>query len=261
LSQVISNLLTNAAKYTNAGGHITLSGKIESGVLALSVKDDGIGIPPESLKDIFAMFSQVEGASVRSEGGLGIGLALVNGLTELHGGRVEAKSKGPGHGSEFIVRLPVLISQATPARHVDAPAPEPSRTRILVADDNIDAADSLALLLDMAGHDVRVVHDGRAALSVAQSFRPDTVLLDIGMPLMSGYEVARALRQEPWGAKITLIALTGWGQESDRLKAMEAGFDRHLTKPVDPDMLEQLMNSPAEAAKNFSSMRDRSRLQ
>jgi PAS domain S-box-containing protein len=245
LSQVVSNLLTNAAKYTDAGGHITLAGYLDGGRLALAVKDDGIGIPAESLSGIFAMFSQVDSAAVRSEGGLGIGLALVNGLTELHGGSIEVRSDGPGHGSEFVVKLPMLSAGVVPAPQVDAPAAEVSRSRILVADDNIDAADSLAMILELAGHDVRVVHDGRAALSVAQSFRPDTVLLDIGMPQLNGYEVAQALRQEPWGTKITLIALTGWGQESDRLKAMDAGFDRHLTKPVDPETLEQLMASPS----------------
>jgi CheY-like chemotaxis protein len=180
---------------------------------------------------------------VRTEGGLRIGLALVNGLTELHGGSVEVSSEGLGHGSEFIVKLPVLTTDVMPALQVDAPTATVRRSRILVADDNTDAADSLAMILEMAGHDVRVVHDGRAALSVAQSFRPDIVLLDIGMPQLNGYEVAQALRQEPWGGNITLIALTGWGQESDRLKAMDAGFDRHLTKPVDPDTLEQLMGS------------------
>ena len=249
LSQVLSNLLTNAAKYTDAGGHIVLSGCLEHGLLALTVKDDGIGIPAEALSGIFAMFSQVESAALRSEGGLGIGLALVNGLTELHGGSVEVRSAGLGHGSEFVVRLPFLAAAATPTLQAEAPVSPVHRSRILVADDNIDAADSLAMILEMSGHDVRVAHDGRAALSVAQSFRPDTVLLDIGMPQLNGYEVAQALRQEPWGARITLIALTGWGQESDRLKAMDAGFDRHLTKPVDPAALEQLMSSPSQMGK------------
>jgi PAS domain S-box-containing protein len=249
LSQVLSNLLTNAAKYTDAGGHIVLSGCLEHGLLALTVKDDGIGIPAEALSGIFAMFSQVESAALRSEGGLGIGLALVNGLTELHGGSVEVRSAGLGHGSEFVVRLPFLAAAAAPTLQAEAPVSPVHRSRILVADDNIDAADSLAMILEMSGHDVRVAHDGRAALSVAQSFRPDTVLLDIGMPQLNGYEVAQALRQEPWGARITLIALTGWGQESDRLKAMDAGFDRHLTKPVDPAALEQLMSSPSQMGK------------
>ncbi len=240
LSQVISNLLTNAAKYTDAGGHITLAGRIDGSTLSLSIKDNGIGIPAESLKGIFAMFSQVEGAGTRSEGGLGIGLALVNGIIELHDGSVEAKSGGRGCGSEFTVRLPVAHASATTST-VDIIAPTSIGRRILVADDNQDAADSLAMILEMSGHDVRVTHDGRAALSVAQTFRPDTVLLDIGMPHLNGYDVARALRQEPWGVDMRLIALTGWGQESDRQRAAEAGFDRHLTKPVDLDLLKTML--------------------
>ena len=247
LSQVISNLLTNAAKYTDAGGHITLAGRIEGRTLSISIKDNGIGIPGESLESIFAMFSQVEGAGTRSEGGLGIGLALVNGLIELHGGTVMAKSEGLGRGSEFIVRLPVSAESATGSTAAKVASAAVGR-RILVADDNQDAAESLAMILEMGGHDVRVAHDGRAALSVAQSFRPDTVLLDIGMPHLNGYEVARALRQEPWGAGMCLIALTGWGQESDRQLANEAGFDRHLTKPVDPDVLNALLSGDAPAA-------------
>jgi PAS domain S-box-containing protein len=244
LSQVLSNLLTNAAKYTGAGGHIALSGCIEKGALSLSIKDDGIGIPAESLGGIFAMFSQVEGAAVHSEGGLGIGLALVSGITELHGGTVEAKSEGLGFGSEFVVRLPVITADAVATPAADEDVPAPIGRRVLIADDNQDAADSLAMYLEMAGHDVRVVHDGRSALSVARAFRPDTALLDIGMPQLDGYEVAQALRQEPWGARITLIALTGWGQEDDRQRAIAAGFDRHLTKPVDPDALVSLIASP-----------------
>jgi PAS domain S-box-containing protein len=242
LSQVLSNLLTNAAKYTDAGGDIALCARVEGLGLTLVVKDNGIGIPAESLGGIFAMFSQLEGAAERSEGGLGIGLALVHGLIELHGGSVEAKSEGLGRGSEFIVKLPTVVSgsAATPASGPAAPAPY--FRRVLIADDNQDAADSLAMILEMGGHDVRAVHDGRAALSAAQSFRPDIVLLDIGMPQLNGYEVARALRRESWGTGITLIALTGWGQESDRQKAIDAGFDRHLTKPIDPEALESLLS-------------------
>lgn len=247
LSQVLSNLLTNAAKYTDAGGHITLLGRMESGALSLSIKDNGIGIPAESLDGIFAMFSQVEGAATRSEGGLGIGLALVKGLIELHGGTVEAKSEGLGRGSEFIVRLPIDTVDSSATLSADTTAPASIGRRVLVADDNQDAADSLAMILEMAGHDVRVVHDGRAALSVAQTFRPDTVLLDIGMPQLNGHEVAQALRQEPWGAGMCLIALTGWGQESDRQQAIDAGFDRHLTKPIDPVELEALLSKGAAA--------------
>ena len=245
LSQVVSNLLTNAAKYTDAGGHIMLSGRLESGLLHLSIKDDGIGIPIGALTGIFEMFAQVEAAATRSEGGLGIGLALVHGLTELHGGTVEAHSKGPGHGSEFIVKLPIVAAHAFGTSNTDLPEPAPVGRRVLVADDNQDAADSLAMILEMAGHDVRVVHDGRSALSVAHSFRPDAVLLDIGMPQLSGYEVARALRKQPWGNGLTLIALTGWGQDGDRQQAVDAGFDRHLTKPVDPDALEMLLSTSA----------------
>jgi PAS domain S-box-containing protein len=245
LSQVLSNLLTNAAKYTDAGGRISLSGRVEGGRLCMSIKDNGIGIPADSLKDIFTMFSQVEGATARSEGGLGIGLALVNGLIDLHGGTVEAKSEGEGHGSEFIVRLPIVSSESVATLAAGTAAAARVGRRILVADDNQDAADSLAMLLEMSGHEVRVAHDGRAALSLAQTFHPDTALLDIGMPQLNGYEVARALRREPWGAGITLIALTGWGQESDRQKAIDAGFDRHLTKPIDPDALEALMSEGA----------------
>jgi PAS domain S-box-containing protein len=241
LSQVIGNLLTNAAKYTDAGGRIALTGRIEDGGLSLSIKDSGIGIPAESLKGIFAMFSQVEGAGTRSEGGLGIGLALVSGLVELHGGTIEARSEGLGHGSEFIVKLPISLHSAAPAA-VDTAMPAPTGRRILVADDNQDAANSLAMILGLGGHEVRVAHDGRAALSLAKTFRPDAVLLDIGMPLLTGYEVAQALRQEPWAAGMCLVALTGWGQESDRKRAIAAGFDHHLTKPVDTGVLEALIS-------------------
>jgi len=243
LSQILSNLLTNAAKYTDPAGHIELSVHVLNGTVCLSVKDDGIGIPPESLQRIFEMFSQVETATVRSDGGLGIGLSLVKGLVELHGGTIEAKSEGPGHGSEFIVRLPLPASArvTTAVSHSDAPAATSAGRRVLVADDNKDAADTLAMLLEIAGHEVRVAHGGRAALLLAQTFRPDVALLDIGMPELNGYEVASALRREPWGPAIRLIALTGWGQDDDRQRAQDAGFDRHLTKPVDPEALEALL--------------------
>jgi PAS domain S-box-containing protein len=241
LSQVLANLLTNAAKYTDPGGQITLSGQREDGILALSIKDNGIGIKHASLSQIFTMFSQVEEALTRSEGGLGIGLALVKGLTELHGGTVDARSAGLGQGSEFIVRLPIATSAARSVAAAEFPQDKQAGRRILIADDNKDAAQTLALLLEMSGHDVRVVHDGRAALSLAHTFRPEAAFLDIGMPQLDGHEVARALRREPWGANIYLIALTGWGQEGDRQRAIQAGFDRHLTKPIDPDSLEELI--------------------
>jgi CheY-like chemotaxis protein len=193
------------------------------------------------------MFSQVEDVSARADGGLGIGLALVKGLTELHGGRIEVQSGGLGRGSRFVLHLPVSGSESLVApRRDEGSAPQsPSRRRVLIADDNKDAADSLAMLLELSGHEVRVTHTGRGALSLAQAFRPDTSLLDIGMPDMSGYEVAEALRREPWGASIRLIALTGWGQDDDRRRAKRAGFDHHLTKPIDPDALDALISAPA----------------
>jgi signal transduction histidine kinase/ActR/RegA family two-component response regulator len=242
LSQILSNLLMNAAKYSDPGSRIELVGEVLGATLSLSVKDDGIGIAPESITAIFEMFSQIEGVAGRSDGGLGIGLALVKGLTELHGGSVEARSDGLGCGSEFIVRL--SLAPQHPAASVlatDRGPAESVRRRILIADDNRDAAESLSMLLELAGHEVRVAHLGRSALSLAQVFRPDTALLDIGMPDLSGYEVAQALRLEPWGAEIQLIALTGWGQEDHRRRAVEVGFDHHMIKPVDLDQLAALI--------------------
>jgi PAS domain S-box-containing protein len=243
LSQVLSNLLTNAAKYTDPAGHIELSASVQCGELRLSVKDNGIGIPVGSLNRIFEMFSQVETAAARTDGGLGIGLALVKGLVELHGGAIEARSDGPGLGSEFAVRLPLAASDvaAVPTNGTVAPPIASSGRRVLVADDNKDAADSLAMVLELSGHDVRVAHGGRAALALAQTFRPDVALLDIGMPELNGYEVAKELRREPWATGILLIALTGWGQDDDRQRAKDAGFNHHLTKPLDLDTLETLL--------------------
>jgi CheY-like chemotaxis protein len=238
LSQILSNLLTNAAKYSDPGSHIDVVGTAQDNTLTLSVKDDGIGIAAESIAGIFDMFSQVEGVRGRSDGGLGIGLALVKGLTELHGGTIEARSDGLGHGSEFIVRLPLSPRYPVASLHAAESAAPSVRSRILIADDNRDAADSLSMLLELAGHEVRVAYLGSVALSLARAFRPDVALLDIGMPDLSGYEVAQALRRESWGRGIQLIALTGWGQERDRQEALEAGFNHHLTKPIDPDQLE-----------------------
>ena len=247
LSQILSNLLTNAAKYSDPGSHIEVVGTVQDRMLALSVRDDGIGIAPESIGSIFEMFSQVAGVAGRSDGGLGIGLALVKGLTELHAGTIEAHSAGLGHGSEFILRLPLSLLHAAESPRAADPTPPPARLRILIADDNRDAADSLSMLLELAGHEVGVAHQGRAALSLAQAFRPDVALLDIGMPDLSGYEVAQQLRREPWGQGIQLIALTGWGQEKDRQQALQAGFNQHLTKPIDPDQLEALISSRRQA--------------
>ena len=248
LSQILSNLLTNAAKYSDPGSHIEIIGTVQDQSLTIAIQDDGIGIDASAIGSIFEMFSQVEGVMGRSDGGLGIGLALVKGLTELHGGTIEARSPGLGYGSEFIVRLPLSPLYPVTSAQVADPGPPPTRSRILIADDNRDAADSLSMLLELAGHEVRVAHLGRAALSLAQAFRPDVALLDIGMPDMSGYEVAQQLRREPWGQAILLIALTGWGQEKDRQHALEAGFNQHMTKPIDLAQLETLIASSRHAA-------------
>jgi CheY-like chemotaxis protein len=249
LSQILSNLLTNAAKYTDPTGHIELVGSLQTGgTLCLSVRDDGIGITRDALARIFQMFAQIDSTAARAEGGLGIGLALVKGLVELHGGRIEAQSDGPGGGSTFTAHLPLTVSAL-----VEAPAtgtgtsPDPAiGRRVLVAEDNRDVADTLAMLLDQAGHDVRVAYGGRAALAIAQAFRPEVAILDIGMPSLSGYEVAEELRRQPWGAGIYLVALTGWGGDDDQQRALRAGFNRHLTKPVDPVALDTLLARTAE---------------
>lgn len=240
--QIISNLLTNAAKYTPEGGNICLSLLQEGHEVVLSVRDSGIGIPPEHLPNVFAMFSQLKPALERSQGGLGIGLALVRGLVELHGGTIVARSEGDGKGSEFIVRLPIATSSISTATVAEKPsAISTDSLRILVVDDNIDAAESLALLLEFSGHITRSAHTGMAGLAAAEEFHPDAVLLDIGLPDISGYEVARRIRQQPWGEKIMLIAATGWGQDKDKEQALHSGFDNHLTKPVDFQKLNALL--------------------
>jgi len=246
LAQILSNLLMNAAKYSDPGSRIDVTAARAGDTLSLSVKDDGIGIAPEHLTGIFDMFAQIEGHDGRSDGGLGIGLALVKGLTELHGGSVAAHSAGLGHGSEFTVQFPLPVRAANSVPSAADAAPNATeRRKLLIVDDNRDAAESLAMLLEMAGHDVRVAYLGRTALSFAQTFRPDVALLDIGMPDLSGYEVARGLRQQPWAAGLQLIAITGWGQDEDRRRAAEAGFDNHLTKPIDPQQLERLIGNRA----------------
>jgi PAS domain S-box-containing protein len=243
LAQVFANLLTNAAKYTDKAGRIWLSAERQGDEVTVTVRDTGIGIAPEHLPRLFEMFSQVAGALERSQAGLGIGLSLVRGLTEMHGGRVEARSEGLGKGSEFVVRLPVVSDQPpNPAkRGDDGGGTARPRRRILVADDNRDAADSLALMLRLGGHEVYAVHDGQEAVDAAAWFRPDLALLDIGMPRVNGYEVSRRIREQSWGQGMVLVAVTGWGQEEDKRRATEAGFDHHLTKPVDPAALERLL--------------------
>lgn len=235
LTQVFSNLLNNACKYTDASGQVSLKAWTERDEVVVKVADTGVGIQPDQLPHIFDMFAQVNKSLERTEGGLGIGLTLVQSLVEMHGGSVEAFSEGLGKGSEFVVRLPMLADAAkTPAVETPAPrSPEGRRQRILVVDDNLDAAMSLAILLEIEGHEVHTVHDGLDALNAAGTHRPDVVLLDIGLPGLSGLDVARRIRREPWGADMALVALTGWGQEEDRQSTLEAGFDAHLVKPVE----------------------------
>ncbi len=247
LSQVIGNLLTNAAKYTDAGGQITLTARIANGELEISIRDTGIGLTKESMPGLFTMFSQVNSAIDRAEGGLGIGLALVKGLVTLHGGRVEVRSEGLGRGSEFIVHLPhKVLAPATPAKPEvkteAANASDARRCRVLVADDNRDAAESLAMVLKFAGYEVFIAFSGAEALEIGARERPEAAIIDIGMPGMSGHEVARRMRLEAWGRNAALIALTGWGQEQDKQAAIAAGFDEHLTKPLDPDSIERVLD-------------------
>lgn len=247
LAQVLSNLLTNAAKYTNPAGKIRLTADIQGADVSVSVADNGIGLAADELASIFGMFSQVGSAQERSEGGLGIGLALTRGLVELHGGTIEAYSEGPGLGSTFTIRLPsavLAIDEASAESGAALQRPMLSR-RILIADDNRDAAQSLATLLRMDGHEVFVTHDGEDAYVAFGRNRPDIALLDIGMPLLSGYELARRIRADADHAGVLLIAVTGWGQGSDKAKAAAAGFDHHLTKPLDYAALIELLRPNA----------------
>ncbi len=245
LAQVVSNLLTNAAKYTERGGKIWLTARREGDEVVIRVRDTGIGIAPDMLPQVFGMFVQAKSASSLAQGGLGIGLTLVKTLAEMHGGRVEAHSGGPGRGSEFVVRLrparPVTEGgEKAEAGKVAAPV----RRRVLVVDDHADAANTLAALLRLGGHEVRVVHDGPAALAAAAGERPDVIFLDIGMPGMDGYEVCRQLRRTPGLEDVLVVALTGWGQEEDRRRTREAGFDLHLVKPPEPDTIYEVLRHP-----------------
>ena len=243
LAQVLSNLLNNAAKYMERGGHIWLSAVRSDRELVVVVRDTGIGIAAEALPAVFDMFTQLDGSLEKSRGGLGIGLTLAKQLVELHGGSIEARSDGPGKGSEFTVRMPVVpvLAGVATSRDEEVRQDIPIRYRILVADDNIDAAESMGMMLRLMGNDVRTVRDGLQAVEEAAAFRPDLALLDIGMPGLNGYESARRIREQRWGKGIVLVALTGWGQEEDKRRATEAGFDQHFTKPVSPGELAQLM--------------------
>ncbi len=247
LSQVITNLLTNAAKYTERAGRIWLSAESDGGEVVVRVRDCGVGIAPELLPRIFDLFVQADRSLARSEGGLGVGLSLVKRLVEMHGGSVSASSPGPGQGSEFVVRLPVLPE--APVDRLDAQegeggtGPKPRPRKVLVVDDNVDAAESAAMLLRLWGHEVQTVHDGLSVLQAVRDFGPEIILLDIGLPGMTGYEVAQQLRSQPEFGALVLAAMTGYGQDEDKRRSREAGFDHHLTKPLDPEKLEALVAS------------------
>jgi PAS domain S-box-containing protein len=244
LTQVFANLLNNSAKYTPRGGAISIEGRHHGHEVTISITDNGIGIPKEMLPRVFDMFVQVDKSLERAQGGLGIGLSLVKRLVELHGGSVEGHSKGLGAGSKFVVRLPAAEDHAALdalGRREPLTGSRPVVRRILVADDNEDAAMSLALILSMLGHETRTARNGLEALEIAEQFQPEVVLLDIGMPKLNGYDTARRLRQKTDGAQLLLVALTGWGQEADRLRSTDAGFDSHLIKPVDVAQIQRLL--------------------
>ncbi|MDZ4820263.1 MAG: ATP-binding protein [Planctomycetota bacterium] len=243
LAQVFLNLLNNSAKFTKRGGQIWLTAHREGSDAVVTVRDNGIGIPSDMLPRIFDMFTQVDQSLEESHGGLGIGLTLVRRLVEMHDGSVEARSNGPDEGSEFIVRLPLLIpmqDQPQPKSQVPK-AKTLSGCRILVVDDNKDSAETLGMLLQLKGNHLRIAYDGLEAVQIAESFHPELILLDIGLPKLNGYDVARHIRQQEWSRGMILVALTGWGQDEDRRLSQDAGFDFHLVKPVELAALEKLL--------------------
>jgi len=252
LTQVVSNLLHNACKFTPPGGRISLTADLVRrhadgpAELRLIVEDTGVGIPPDMLNRVFDLFAQVESERSRSKGGLGIGLTLARRLVELHHGGIEARSRGVG-GSEFVLRLPALLGNAV--RHPNATSdplqpPGSVKRRVLVVDDNRDAAESLASMVALLGGEVRTAHDGPGGVEAAASFRPDVILLDIGLPGLDGYEACRRIRATPWGKEICLVALTGWGNDRDKERAADAGFNLHLRKPADPIALKRFLAPP-----------------
>lgn len=244
LAQVFSNLLINAAKYTDPHGSIHLNGRREGGEIVVSVRDNGIGISAQMMPRLFTMFAQEDGIGDRTEGGLGVGLALVRGLVTLHGGTLHAHSDGPGRGSEFVVRLPMTEPTVrTPQLNDVADSVAGIGLRVLIADDNRDAADTCAALLESWGHHIQTAYSGRQALELAEVFRPHAMLLDIGLPDLSGYVLAQRIRESSWGRRILLVAVTGWGQDEDRRRAHEAGFDHHLAKPVAPEAIESVLRT------------------
>ena len=248
LAQAFVNLLNNAVKYTDRGGRIEVSVSLDAGEAVVSLRDTGIGIDPALLPRIFDMFVQIDPGSNRAQSGLGIGLALAKRLIDLHGGTIEARSDGPGKGTTFIVRLPLVAAAEEFEQLEEFPRAAAGRCRVLVAEDIPDAAEMMRLMIECMGHDVRVAADGVEAVAIAEEFNPQIALLDIGMPRMDGYEAARRIRAA-LGDDIMLVALTGWGQEDDQRQAFEAGFDRHLTKPAEPDVLEDLIASAVPSAR------------
>jgi signal transduction histidine kinase/ActR/RegA family two-component response regulator len=244
LEQIVLNLLTNAAKYTPAGGRIDLSARLAQAEILITVRDNGIGVAPHRMPEMFQLFAQGERSIARSEGGLGIGLTIVQKLVEMHGGRIEAQSDGPNRGSTFTVCFPAATISAPAQTNNGLPKQSLPGRRVLIVDDNIDTAQGLARILTRAGHEITVAHDGNQALVQAREQSPQSVILDIGLPGMDGFEVARRLRSEAGCANALIIAVTGYGQPEDRQKSIEAGFDHHLVKPVDLDELKKLLNKP-----------------
>ncbi|MCG2592312.1 ATP-binding protein [Ramlibacter sp. XY19] len=245
LCQIIANLLNNAAKYTPDGGRIQVTAQRQDGLAVISVEDSGVGIPVPLLPRVFELFTQVDRSSDRSQGGLGIGLALVRQLVEMHGGTVEADSKGPGLGSTFTVRLPVSERLPPAEPGIEAhklQAAGDKGVRVLVVDDNVDGAETMAQFLGILGYETRTVHDGLTAVDTAASFRPHVVILDIGLPQLNGHEVAKRIRQAPGGEEMLLVAVSGWGQAEDRQKSRDAGFDRHFVKPVELEVLMEVVS-------------------
>jgi CheY-like chemotaxis protein len=244
LEQMVVNLLNNAAKFSENGGRIELTARKEGEEIILLVRDEGVGIRPEQLAGMFELFVQGDRSLARSEGGLGIGLTIVKKLAEMHGGTIAAKSDGLGKGSEFALRLPAARRPETATAPVSGPTKKDARrARILVVDDNVDMVRGISMLLTLIGHDVATAHDGPAALEAAERFRPEFVLLDIGLPGMDGYEVASRLRREPCSKDAVIVAVTGYGRDEDRRRSKEAGFDYHLIKPLDHDALLSVLST------------------
>jgi two-component system, chemotaxis family, CheB/CheR fusion protein len=256
LAQIFSNVLINAAKYTNPGGHIALRATQEGEEVVVAIRDNGIGISSGLMPHLFDLYAQGREALGRDEGGLGIGLSLVRGLTVLHGGSIEARSEGPGRGSEFIIRLPIgrPLEKVAEVEFKRTASPG-TALKVMVVDDNRDAVEMCAALLEIMGHQVQTAHTGRRALELADTFRPDALLADIGLPDIDGYELARKIRASSWGSGIVLIAVTGWGKEDDRRRAFASGFDYHLTKPIAAENIDAILQSASLMLHNPSRVR------